>query len=269
MQALIGTLKFIVEQNGDPAIVLVGEGHDCFRKQIDPAYKAHRKEAEPELRMFLTQAQLLLSAIGWPLISVATFEADDVLASLAIQLRGVVPHVVIATTDKDLWQLVGSPGVTIFNPYGDSRGPIDRSDVVERWGVQPELLGDLLALTGDTSDGVPGVDGCGQKTAAKLLAELKTLEAIEARSKQLATAKNAKAIDRAIAAAAESGAIARSRQLVELRRDVPLPTIDLQRPARRPMPGWSDLVAVEMSLPGVAANLATWFGPELARGASA
>lgn len=265
LNAFLGTVKFVIECQRDPAVVFVAEGGDCFRKEIDPAYKAHRPEMDPALRAFLGQAQLVLSAIGWPVISVAGFEADDLLASLAVQLRGVVPHVGVATTDKDLWQLVGTPGVTIFNPYGDDRGAVSRADVLERWGVQPELLGDLLALTGDDSDGVAGVDGVGPKTAAKLLNECKTLAAVIARSQQLATVKGAKAVDRNIAAAASAGAIERSRRLVELRRDVELPPIDLSRPARRPLPGWSDLIAVDMKLPGVAASLAAWFGPELAR----
>lgn len=267
--ALLGTIRFVVEHYHNCAIAIVSEGGECFRKAIDPAYKAHRDPMPPELKAFLAQTRLVFSALGWPIIEVATFEADDVLAAIATQWTGgdvagsvgasaSLKHVVICSTDKDLWQLVAAPRVTIWNPYGDERGAVDVTAVEERWGVRPSQLGDLLALMGDSTDGIPGVKGVGQKTAAKLLTECGSLAGVLARSQQLATIKGAKSVDLAISEAATNGAIDRSRKLVELRRDVPLPEIDLSRPARRPAVSWSSLIAVDMGLPAVAARLATW-----------
>lgn len=190
-KALWGTLKFVVDQFTGCSIVLADEGGDSFRKQFDAGYKAHRKPLDDGLRLFRDQAKAVCEAIGWRFISVATFEADDVLASLATQLieTNAAPHVVVVTSDKDLQQLVGQKRVTVYCPYGEKRGRVETWDVEERWGVPPSQLGDLLALVGDKSDGVPGVEGVGPVTAAEWLTQHKTLAAIETYASQMACSK--------------------------------------------------------------------------------
>jgi DNA polymerase-1 len=171
-------LKLLDEQKPTHVVaVLDGEGPG-FREAQYAAYKANRPPLPPELAPQLEPIQQIVEALGVPRCGAATYEADDVIATLTRAAVREGWDVVILSSDKDLAQLV-SPRVTLWDTMAEKRyGP---DEVREKWGVPPERIGDLLALTGDTSDNVPGVRGIGAKGAAALIQELGSLGDIYAR----------------------------------------------------------------------------------------
>ncbi len=160
------------------------------------------------------------------------FEADDMIATYARQAREAGGDVTIISSDKDLMQLVG-PKVMLYDPMKDKRLGIP--EVIEKWGVPPEKMIDLQALTGDSTDNVPGVPGIGPKTAAQLLEEYGDLETLLARAGEIKQEKRREGI-------IDNAELVRlSRQLVMLKDDVPL-EIPLDglcaRQARRAASSW-------------------------------
>ena len=142
------------------------------RTEILPEIKANRPEPPSDFLQQIPYIERLIRGIGVPLLSTDGYEADDTIAALAAKWlkqhdRTKVPcHVVILSSDKDLLTLV-SERVWVYDPM--TKKVLGPSDVREKWGVEPWQIPDLLALTGDTADNIPGVPGIGQKTAAKLL----------------------------------------------------------------------------------------------------
>src|SRR5262245_12488406 len=133
-----------------------------------------------ELAAQLEPLKELAAALGLPLLEAPGYEADDVMATLARRAVEDAMDVVLVTSDKDLQQLV-RPGVQVLSPRGragDEDLWLDEAAVEAKWGVKPSSLRDLLALMGDSVDNVPGVPGIGEKTAAKLIAQFGTLEAL-------------------------------------------------------------------------------------------
>jgi len=137
-----------------------------FRHEAYPDYKANRPPMPDELRGQIRPLHELVLAMGLPLIVEPGVEADDVIATLTAQARKQGFDVLISSGDKDLAQLVGSQ-VTLEDTMQEKR--YDSAAVEEKFGVPPTLVADLLALTGDTSDNIPGVEKVGPKTAAKWL----------------------------------------------------------------------------------------------------
>ena len=152
-----------------------------FRHERFADYKATRKPMPDDLLTQIEPVERMAEALGLPVIQIPGMEADDVMATLArrAELEGL--DVVLVTGDKDLVQLV-SDRVKILAPLrrGEEYAWIDRQAVLERWGVPPEHLVDVLALLGDTIDNVPGVPGIGEKTADELLRAFGSLEGIYA-----------------------------------------------------------------------------------------
>ena len=124
----------------------------------------------------------LVRAHGWPLLMVEGVEADDVIGTLATQAAAAGIDCVISTSDKDLAQLV-RPGITLVNTM--SNETLDEAGVVAKFGVRADQVLDLLALTGDAVDNVPGVAKVGPKTAAKWLAQYGTLDAVIAHAGEI------------------------------------------------------------------------------------
>ncbi|MHB1925940.1 MAG: DNA polymerase [Leptospirillum sp.] len=149
------------------------------RSEILPDIKANRPEPPQDFLQQIPYIERLIRALGVPLLSTDGYEADDTIAALVSQWllnadRTNMPaHVVILSSDKDLLTLV-SERVWVYDPM--NRNVLRPADVFGKWGVRPEQIPDLLALTGDASDNIPGVPGIGQKTAAKLLEGGKTIE---------------------------------------------------------------------------------------------
>jgi DNA polymerase-1 len=116
-----------------------------------------------------------VTAMGLPLLRVTGVEADDVIGTLAIQAADAGYDVLISTGDKDMAQLVGSR-ITLINTMSNTR--LDRDGVKAKFDVFPEQIVDYLALVGDSSDNIPGVNGVGSKTAAKWLTQYQTLDSL-------------------------------------------------------------------------------------------
>lgn len=149
-----------------------------FRKDLYPDYKANRPEAPMDLIPQFALIRQASAAYGIPIVEAPGFEADDVIATLASRAHSQGLDVHILSGDKDLMQLITGPDVVpcinMIDPLQMSR--IAHAEVVEKWGVGPDLLGDVLALAGDTADNIPGVPGIGPKIAGVLLGEYGSLE---------------------------------------------------------------------------------------------
>jgi DNA polymerase I len=182
-----------------------------FRNEIFPAYKANRTEPPEDLRPQFALIRQATKAFNVPCIEMNGFEADDIIATYARQAREAGGDVTIVSSDKDLMQLVG-PQVILYDQMKDKRLGI--AEVFEKFGVGPEKMIDLQALTGDSTDNVPGVPGIGPKTAAQLLAEYGDLETLLERASEIRQEKRREAI------MANAELVRLSRRLVMLRDDV-------------------------------------------------
>ncbi|MBQ7207130.1 MAG: hypothetical protein IJS01_04965 [Lentisphaeria bacterium] len=150
-------------------------GKVSFRLAVAPGYKANRPPMPDELRQQMPAIREMAAAFGWPLLSAENYEADDLIGGFARALPG---EVLIVTSDKDLSQLVDDR-ISILVPAKGSAGGFAlrrKEEVVEKFGVGPELVADYLALVGDTADNIPGVPGIGPKSAAALLNEYGPVE---------------------------------------------------------------------------------------------
>ncbi len=194
--------------------VVLDKAGTSFRNEIYDQYKANRPPAPEDLRPQFPLIRDATLAFSLPMIEEDNVEADDMIASYAKAARAQGWDVSIISSDKDLMQLVGD-GVDMFDTMKDKR--IGRDEVFEKFGVGPELVGDVLALMGDSSDNVPGVPGIGPKTATKLITEYGNLEAVLAAAPDM---KPSKMRDNLI----EHAELARlSKVLVTLKEDCPLP----------------------------------------------
>jgi DNA polymerase-1 len=191
-----------------------------WRHDIFPEYKANRPPAPEDLRPQIPLVRDATKALGIPWCELERYEADDLIAAYAERGQAAGYEVVVVSSDKDLMQLVDEPG--------EGRHPIRLWDtmknrlvgperVQEKYGVAPDRLADLLALAGDSTDNVPGVQGIGPKTAATLLAEWGSLEGILENADKV---KQKKRRERLIEFADDARM---SRALVALRTDFDLP----------------------------------------------
>lgn len=169
------TIKLLREIRPDYMAYCFDMSGPSFRVEIDPNYKANRKEMPADLVPQVPYVRKLVDALGIPAFEAKGFEADDLIGTLTKFGRAHGLEVVIVSTDKDFGQLV-EPFVSLFDTMKDIR--YDQTGVVEKWGVPPEKMIDYLAIVGDTSDNVPGIAGIGEKGAQKLLAEYASLEDI-------------------------------------------------------------------------------------------
>jgi DNA polymerase-1 len=155
------------------------DGGHGWRAQLLPTYKSGRKPAPPEIDAQIAMLPDLLDALRVPVVRVADVEADDVIATLTEQAVARGCEVMIVSTDKDLRQLIRGdmrgPGSVRVRAQHDVLGP---DEVRKAFGVGPEMLADLLALTGDKSDAIPGVRGIGKTKAPALLLEHGGLESL-------------------------------------------------------------------------------------------
>ena len=148
-----------------------------FRKDIYPEYKANRSETPPDLIPQIPYIKKLVDALGLPSFEVNGYEADDIIGTFTDIGRKHQCQVVIVSGDKDFGQLV-VPGVILLDTMKDTR--IDVEGVKAKWNIRPDQFIDYLALMGDASDNIPGVEGIGPKTAEKLLNDFQTLDGIYA-----------------------------------------------------------------------------------------
>jgi ribonuclease HI len=157
------------------AVVLDRPREETFRREIYPDYKAQRAAMPDDLLRQLPYIRQMIEALQIPVIEAPGFEADDVIATLARRYAAEGVAVTVVTGDKDLMQIV-SDGISLLDTMKDKRcGP---QEVVERFGVPPELVADVLGLAGDASDNIPGVPGIGEKTASELIQRFGSLEGV-------------------------------------------------------------------------------------------
>jgi DNA polymerase I len=157
------------------AVILDASGKS-FRNDIYPDYKAHRPPAPEDLKPQFPMIRDATRAFSLPCIEEQGLEADDIIASYTVAAVKLGWKVTIVSSDKDLMQLIDPGKVDMLDTMKNVRlGP---EAVMEKFGVGPALLGDVLALMGDSADNVPGVPGIGPKTATKLMVEYGSLEAV-------------------------------------------------------------------------------------------
>ncbi|MDH6230738.1 DNA polymerase-1 [Mesorhizobium soli] len=184
-----------------------------FRHELYAEYKANRSAPPEDLIPQFGLIRQATRAFDVPCIEMEGFEADDLIATYARMAREAGSDTTIISSDKDLMQLVG-PSVSMYDPMKDRQ--IGIPEVVEKWGVPPEKMIDLQALTGDSVDNVPGVPGIGPKTAAQLLEQFGDLDTLLARAGEIKQDKRRQSI-------IDNTEKARiSRELVKLRSDVPV-----------------------------------------------
>ncbi|MDR0556931.1 MAG: DNA polymerase I [Treponema sp.] len=189
-----------------------------FRHKLYAGYKANRQKTPEDLHAQVPLVEEFLAALNIPILRADGFEADDVIATLVKKCRAEKRQCYILSGDKDLLQLVGD-GVYELRPSKTAGGTWDLiggDEVRAEWGVPPAKMLDLLSLTGDSSDNVPGVKGIGEKSAVKLMARYGSLEEI---FNNIAGIEGA--IGKKLAEGKESAWF--SRTLVALKDDVPLP----------------------------------------------
>ena len=172
---MLMTLK--KDSEGSPIIVVFDAKGKTFRNDVYKDYKANRPPMPDDLREQLKPLKEIVKAIGFPLIEIEGVEADDVIATLVKKAKENNFKAVISSLDKDLMQLVEDPISTMMNTM--THQIFDEAKVFEKFGVKPNQIRDMLALTGDASDNIPGVPKVGQKTAAKWLNEFGDLSTIK------------------------------------------------------------------------------------------
>ncbi len=182
-----------------------------FRRELDPEYKAHRDPAPEALHVQAERIAAIVSSLGTPIYRVPGFEADDVMATIVERLRDEDVLIYLVSRDKDLGQLL-SDRVRLFDPTKDAE--IDPAALLAEKGYTPAQAVEVQTLAGDPTDNIRGVPGVGVKTAAKLIAQYGTAEAVLAHADELSP----KLRERIKEFAAQ---LPITRQLVTLRRDVP------------------------------------------------
>jgi DNA polymerase-1 len=215
--AVYGFLQMVLKVLSDAQPEYLGVIYDAkgptFRHQLYKLYKANRPPLDPALKEQLPLVRQVVTAFGLPAMEMEGYEADDLMATLARQAESQGYQVVLVSGDKDLYQLVDD-NVTLWDTMKDARfGP---KEVAAKLGVAPEKVVDFQALTGDSTDNIPGVPGVGPKTAAKLLGQYKDLDEILAAAPRM---KKSKLRDNLMTHADDARL---SRELARLATDAPV-----------------------------------------------
>ena len=194
------------------AVIFDKDSH-TFRNDLYDQYKANRDEMPEDLRPQMPLTREATRAFNIACEEIDGYEADDIIATLAVQAREAGGSVTIISSDKDLMQLVGD-GVDMFDAMKNRT--IDRDGVFEKFGVFPERVVDVQALAGDSVDNVPGAPGIGVKTAALLINEFGDLETLLERAEEIKQPKRRETLIN------HADQIRLSKQLVTLDANTPL-----------------------------------------------
>jgi 5'-3' exonuclease len=233
--------KMLKDLQPDLAAVMWDEGMPERRTSLQPEYKATRAEMPADMTPQLTFIRDAMPALGIASVAAENTEADDLMATYTCTARRRGDDVVLATNDKDLFQLVDEKCRVYSTNKTDLANPSDpfallgADKVQEKWGVPPERIGDVLALIGDNVDNIPGIDGMGPKTAVGLLNEFGSLENLVA---NLDAVKSVRMREKLKAGIAQ---IRQNQEMVRLDLDLPLP-VPLDQ--LRISPRYDELVAL-------------------------
>ncbi len=205
-------LKLVKDYQPKYLAIVFDAGRITFRNEIYADYKANRAAMPDDLRAQVGRIRDIVRAFNFPALELEGFEADDIIGALAQEFSMAGGDVVVVTGDKDLMQIVTDRVTLLDTMKGKASGV---AEVIERFGVLPELVPDILGLAGDSSDNIPGVPGIGEKTAIKLLQEFGTLDALLDRAAEV-KGKNGEKLrefhDQALL----------SRKLATIERNVPI-----------------------------------------------
>jgi DNA polymerase-1 len=168
-------LKVLKDRKPDHVAVVFDLGRQTFRTELYPEYKANRSAMPDDLVPQIAPIKEMVRAFNIPVLEKQGFEADDIIGTIARECEKAGMAVVVVTGDKDLMQIV-TANVTLLDTMKDQVSGIP--EVLERFGVEPERVVEILGLAGDTSDNIPGVPGVGEKTALKLIQEFGSLDAL-------------------------------------------------------------------------------------------
>jgi len=168
-------LKLIKDRKPGHVAVVFDLGRQTFRTELYPEYKANRAAMPDDLVPQIGPIKEMVRAFNIPVLEKQGFEADDIIGTIARECEESGMDVVVVTGDKDLMQIV-TANVTLLDTMKDKASGIP--EVLERFGVEPERVVEILGLAGDTSDNIPGVPGVGEKTALKLIQEFGSLDAL-------------------------------------------------------------------------------------------
>jgi DNA polymerase-1 len=195
-------------------VAIFDHSEKTFRNDLYDGYKAHRPPPPEDLVPQFALVRQATAAFGVHGVELPGYEADDLIATYACQVRDAGGKAVIVSSDKDLMQLIG-PAVVMYDPMKDR--VLAEDTVMEKFGVTPDRMVDLQALIGDSVDNVPGAPGIGPKTAAQLLDEYGDLDTLLARAGEIRQPKRRETL------IAFADQIRLSRELVRLICDAPAP----------------------------------------------
>jgi DNA polymerase-1 len=218
-----GLWRLLDQEKPDSMVCFFDLGGAQDRLALHPEYKANRSETPPALEQQIPVIKELTRALGFVGVEMDGVESDDLLASEAFALAAAGNEVWIVSADKDFAQCVNDRIKILLPP--PTANPklgwrtLDAAGVVEKFGVPPAQIAEYLAIVGDTSDNIPGIDGCGPKTAAKWFQQHGSLEGI------IANAATLKPDRCAVAVAARADDLRRNLKLTTLRTSSPLPAV--------------------------------------------
>ncbi len=216
----VSALLKLLQAKKPSRLVLAMDAGSSGRDLVDSQYKAHRKPMPDDMRPQIERIMSIANIMALPTLRITGFEADDVIATLVQRVLAQTqpPDIFICSRDKDLDQLVGDHVRLYDIQTGET---IDAAALIQSKGYSPQQAGDVLALTGDTADNIPGIPGVGPKTAAKWIAQFGNLDNLIAHVGEI-PGKIGQALRDNLPV------LAQSRQLVRLQYDVPLelPTAD-------------------------------------------
>ncbi|HMK43317.1 MAG TPA: 5'-3' exonuclease H3TH domain-containing protein [Dissulfurispiraceae bacterium] len=206
-------MKILKDKKPDAIAIAFDSKEPTVRHQMYEQYKAHRPETPGDLLLQIPKIKEVIAALRIPTFEMPGHEADDIIATLARQCAAQKANVFILTGDKDMMQAVDGR-VKIYDPMKDV--VIDEAGVVERFGVPPDRVPEVMALMGDAVDNIPGVKGIGEKTAKELLHKAGSLDSLLQSPEKYASQRIAAMIR------VQIDAVHMSRTLATINADVPL-----------------------------------------------
>ena len=207
--------KLIADHHPDYILASFDLAGPTFRDSLSADYKANRTPMPPDLVEQVARVHEASLAMGVQIVTAGGFEADDVIGTLAVKVASAGFDAVIVTGDKDFFQLVGGP-IRVFNPR-DEGAWFDEEGVVQKLGVRPDRVVDVLALMGDSIDNVKGVPGIGEKGARDLIASHGTLDALLEKAADVPQKRYRDAL------VTYADQARHSRELLKIRTDVEVP----------------------------------------------